>query len=502
MKVILAGYNVDVDTLNEYRRLAELSAVGDDEAAGLAGRLLEKDFLTPETISAAYARISRNPRPVNELRHIAREEVDKARKSNRNIIFGLGHSSVAEHAAFNFDVLNISRLAVEAVEHFRLASYTEKSQRYILFKGDYIVPEEIRELGLAEEFQSLVEEQNKAYHLLYEKLHPYFFNKYPEMAGEQGQQRTLEGWAKEDARYAISLATHTQLGMTLNARSLENMISKCAAHPLAEVREFAGQLSRVTEGIAPSLIKYTQPTDYLRNKPAHLKEWIAGSVTREEAAKNSPEVELLNFTPEADRKILALALFRFGGLEWHAAEETARNADSEQLERFYREVFRDMNPWDSVLREFEFVEFTFQLIVSASNFGQLKRHRMANLLVQPYRPELGITVPPSISEIGMEKLLQEIAAKSAEFYAKVAWRNEAAAEYALTNAHRRRVVIKMNLRELYHFMRLRMDAHAQWDIRETAQRMYEQIVDRVPLAAALMSGKDRFEEIKKNFFRS
>ncbi|MBW2559006.1 MAG: hypothetical protein JRD69_09300, partial [Deltaproteobacteria bacterium] len=61
MKVILAGHNVDYEVIKECRASLEnaLSGYGSES-------------LTPETISAAYARISRNPLPVNELRKIAR----------------------------------------------------------------------------------------------------------------------------------------------------------------------------------------------------------------------------------------------------------------------------------------------------------------------------------------------------------------------------------------------------------------------------------------------
>jgi thymidylate synthase ThyX len=115
MKVILAGFNVDLDALKEYKK---------------------KDIvLTPESISAAYARISRSPKPVDSLRQESRKEVAKARRSNRTIIFEMGHHSVAEHAVFNFDIIGISRTAIEELEKFRLCSYTEKSQRYVTLKG-------------------------------------------------------------------------------------------------------------------------------------------------------------------------------------------------------------------------------------------------------------------------------------------------------------------------------------------------------------------------------
>jgi hypothetical protein len=140
MNVILAGYNLDSKTLAEAREylsrcLAEMdpkSALYKDVKA-----YLDADHFTPETLSAAYARISRNPAPIPELRDIARLEVDKARKSNQNIIFGLGHSSVAEHAVFNFDILGVSRRVVEDIQHFRLTSHTEKSQRYIKLDDDF-----------------------------------------------------------------------------------------------------------------------------------------------------------------------------------------------------------------------------------------------------------------------------------------------------------------------------------------------------------------------------
>ncbi|MCK5259920.1 MAG: FAD-dependent thymidylate synthase, partial [Candidatus Omnitrophica bacterium] len=105
MEVILAGYNVDTDVLSE-----------------LSGGKEAREDLTPEVLSAAYARISRDPRPINELRIDSRNEIERARRSNSSIIFKMGHHSVAEHAVFNLDILGISRFAMEELEKFRLCS--------------------------------------------------------------------------------------------------------------------------------------------------------------------------------------------------------------------------------------------------------------------------------------------------------------------------------------------------------------------------------------------
>ncbi|MBN2397712.1 MAG: FAD-dependent thymidylate synthase, partial [Deltaproteobacteria bacterium] len=188
MKIILAGHNVDYEVINACRTALE-----------------GEDRLTPETLCAAYARISRNPLPVDELRRVARGEVEKARQSNQTIVFGMGHSSIAEHAIFNIDILGVSRLAVEEIEKFRLCSYTEKSQRYIRLEDDFVVPQEVKNAGLEGPFVDTIKEQNALYHELYAALREHLFEKHRDMVADPSNRPTVDGWAKEDARYIVSL---------------------------------------------------------------------------------------------------------------------------------------------------------------------------------------------------------------------------------------------------------------------------------------------------------
>ena len=131
--------------------------------------------------------------PIDELRAIARVEVEKARKSNQNIIFGYGHSSVAEHASFNIDVIGVSRYAVEEIQKFRLLAYTEKSQRYILLEDDFVIPEEIKNAGLKNLFVRTIKAQNACYHALYEKLRPWVFDQNPELAAKEKKPQDARG---------------------------------------------------------------------------------------------------------------------------------------------------------------------------------------------------------------------------------------------------------------------------------------------------------------------
>jgi len=484
MKILLAGYNLDYDII---RFLKEKSGFQQD--------------LTPETISAAYARISRSPKQVNELREIACEEVDKARQSNRNIVFEMGHSSVAEHAVFNIDVIGVSRLLVEEIEKFRLCSFTEKSQRYVLFNKDFIIPEEIREANLADLFISTVEAQNAYYHALYEKLRPYVFEKYKDLAEDPANKSLLEGWAKEDARYAISMATQTQLGMTINARNLELMLRRLAALPLAEAQEYSENLYAATKEIAPSLIRYTQATDYdkftrlnLRSKASVLlQKYPSGS-------KKLPEVQLTSFSPAADNRIAAALLFSSSDTNYAQCLKLASKMTPRVKRALFKTAFENLQAHDAVLREMENVDLQFELILSSSCFAQLKRHRMSTIIAQEYNPQLGVTMPPSIKAIGQQKDFMEIMRQTQNAYEQIREKAPVAAAYVLTNAHRKRVLMKFNAREMYHLARLRADQHAQWDIRDLTIKMLKQAKKVMPLTLMMACGKDDFPGLRKKTF--
>jgi len=454
MRVVLAGYNVDSTVLEELKRNSP-----------------PREDVTPETLSASYARISRDPRPVDELRAAARAEVDRTRRSNQSIIFKMGHHSVAEHAVFNFDVIGVSRLAIEEIERFRLMSFTEKSQRYITLGEDFVIPEEVRRSGLEAVFVKTVKAQNALYHRLYARLKPFVLAKYAEAAADPRNHAVLDGWAKEDARYAVSLATQGQLGLTANARSLELLIRRFAAKA-----ETYPDLARAAE-----------------SWPARRSRARSGK----EAAKS---VRLAAAPEDGDDRVIAALLHSVTRWSYDECLGRARSAVASARRDIVRRALGRMEFYDFPPREFEHADLVYDLTVSASCFAQLKRHRMATLTWQRPDPALGVTVPPSIREAGAEREFLAVVDRTDETHARLERAIGPAADYVLTNAHRRRALVKVNVRELYHISRLRQDATAQWEIRDIAEEMSRLAAKAMPLACLLLGGKDAYPSIYAKIF--
>jgi flavin-dependent thymidylate synthase len=492
MEVILAGMNIDKSQLDEITDLLRVLAKhlnekpeNSDMSDVLSNRiseLLGRNNLTPETLSAAYARISRDPRPIDQLRDDARRQVGKARRSNRNIIFGLGHASVAEHAVFNLDILGVSRYLSEILQSHRLCSFTEKSQRYIHLDQDYHIPEQINASPLKNEFNAFVKDRFSDYKKLVEIL--------------EKDIKHDPSLSAEDARYILPLCTTTQMGMTVNARNLEMILQQAASSDVDEYKLFGEKLFSVIDGVAPSIIKYTEASTREKDTAKSLKTFDQ-HVKFHRRENVTDDVQLLYSTPHGDQLVANAILSKTYGSSL-SSDHNELFLEPNQIQRFYREIFRFMNPWDAAPREFEYVDFIFEICISAAAYAQLKRHRMMTITASPYNPVSGIKVPPVMSGHHCEDILHQASEHSQKLSDTLSSLSVNLIPYIMLGCHRRRVIVKINARELIHLSRLREDEHAQWDIRDLATAMVSQARKKVPGCMILACGKDRFETCRES----
>ncbi|MBN1297140.1 FAD-dependent thymidylate synthase [bacterium] len=494
MEINLAGMNIDhsllQDTIRLLRRAADCltqekpNLQENRRVADAIFALLDADSMTPETLSAAYARISRDPRSVDQLREESRYRVGKARRSNRTIIFGLGHASVAEHAVFNLDVIGISRYLSEYIQSHRLGSYTEKSQRYIRLDSDYTIPPELIGTPLSRDFEQFIQRRFDDYHALCRIIEKELDSAEPDVAGE-------------DARYVLPLAVTTQMGMTVNARTLERILQRAASSGLQEFQEWGRRVFSVIDGIAPSIIKYTAHSDRQTAIETALRSYQSREKPDPTAPGIRPPVQLVSVTPDGDRRVVEALL---AGLSGQSIGETHESfLDDPAIRRqIFLDVFREMEPWDPPPREFELADAQFELLISAAAYAQLKRHRMVTLRPGPYDPRLDITIPPVLKEGRGEVILRSAAAESAAIAHRMMCQAPLAAPYAFLACHRRRIIMKVNARELIHLSRLREDVHAQWDIREIVTAMVTLARAQLPGCMIAACGKHAFEAYRQS----
>ncbi|PKN79868.1 MAG: thymidylate synthase (FAD) [Candidatus Cloacimonetes bacterium HGW-Cloacimonetes-1] len=456
MQIVLAGYNID---------------------KSLIERFIENQETTPEVISAAYARISRSSKSISELRQEALSQINKARTSNENIIFEMGHSSVAEHAVFNIDIIGVSRLLTETLQRSRLASFTEKSQRYVTFHNDFIVPSEL-DHDLKVQYVALMGELFREYQQTLGSLLIQVMADYPLL-----KKREQEGMAKEDARYILPLATKTQMGMTINARSLEALLRRLNGLNTSEALELSQQLYRVVKDLTPSLIRYTEPDSFYQKC---FEMTFPGS-----SQKPRSSVTLLSSPDEADLQILAALLYSNAHTGYQEILDYLSQADAEEIARLSEQLYQDMQVWHKLPRAFEMAEFTFELHMSESCWAQFKRHRLCTIIRQKHSFDDLQIVPPNIPADSRERW-EILLAKSCQLGQLIESKHPGIGAYALTNSHQVTVLVRMNLRELHHFVRLRSDEHAQWEIRVLSQEIARIIKTLCPITAKYLMGKSEF----------
>ena len=219
----------------------------------------------PEEVTAvAFAKCSRSPKPFDEIASDLNQ--DKSRKFHEQWVMGYGHSSVAEHAVVHLALENISILATKAVEDTRLASFTEKSTRYQKFDLNRCYRDEQLMQQHGPLVESTLDQLFRTYALVHESVSELMKQKNPRVADEKesAYATKINALACDVARYVLPVGTLTNVGVTINARSLEHCITKLLSHSLQEMREIGAEMKSTAQQELPTLLKYAQENAFLK----------------------------------------------------------------------------------------------------------------------------------------------------------------------------------------------------------------------------------------------
>jgi thymidylate synthase ThyX len=442
--------------------------------------------LRPEVIAVAFAKTSRSP---ESFRDIARELTEeKSAAFHERWVVGYGHASVAEHAVLHIALENVSRLAIESVESARLASFTEKSTRYQIFARDgFYTPAAIAESRHAALYAETCTALMGAYFDGLGPLKTLVQAHNPRREGESDQRwdARIRSRYVDNARFLLPAATLANVGMTANARLLEHLVRKLLSHPLAEVREIGMDVKRVAQSEVPTLVKYAERSAYLADTEAALVE-RARALTRGASTPAPSGATLVDYQPDAEERIIAALLVRYGAGDYGCARDAVRAWPAERRAAFLEEALGRLGQYDVPLREIEHVTYTFDVLLDQGAYFEAKRHRMMTQSPQALTVDYGYSVPRAFVEAGLEARYRESQERVAAAYAALAPDFPHEAAYLVTNAFRRRVLMTMNLREAFHFCRLRAAANAHFSIRPIALAVYEAIRAVHPALAAYM----------------
>ncbi|RLD14688.1 MAG: FAD-dependent thymidylate synthase [Caldiserica bacterium] len=151
------------------------------------------------------------------------------------MIINLGHLSVIEHAVASFRISDVSRSLTHQLVRHRLASFTQKSQRYVDEKNfTFVEPPKI--------------EENPEAHKIYLDFMESVRETY-------GKLRDLK-IPKEDARFVLPNATTTEIVVTANLREWRHIVElRGSKHAQWEIRRMTIEILKILKREAPTVFE-------------------------------------------------------------------------------------------------------------------------------------------------------------------------------------------------------------------------------------------------------
>ena len=462
--------------------------------------LLSPKELSPETIAVAFAKTSRSPESFREIAAGLTDE--KAAKFHEKWVVGYGHASVAEHAVLHLAFENVSRLAIESIESNRLASFTEKSTRYQKWApDDFFVPPELDGHPLRSDYSAACRLLFQTYAESLEPVRALVMSRTERREGEsdEAKDRRVRSQYVDVCRFLLPAASLANVGMTANARVLENVISKMLSHSLMEVRAMGEQVKSVAKNEVPTLVKYADVVPYLVETMAEF-----GSLSSElENCKSDKSCTLIDYDRDGESKVLAASLYRFGEAPLADALAYVKGLSDVARGDLVAALLKRLGPHDIPLRELEYCTYTFDLLMDQGAYAEFKRHRMMTQTPQRLTTHLGFATPRLIAEAGLAAKYEAAMSEAAKTNEKLQEFNREIAQYVVPNAYNRRVLARFNLREAYAFCQLRAAPNAHFSIRRIAGQIHDAIREVHPsLAAYMQLPAETWQSVQATYFAS
>ncbi len=435
--------------------------------------------LSEEQLAVVFAMTSRRPEPFDEIATQVSQE--RAAGFHERWVLGYGHASVAEHAVLHLAVENVSRLACDTLEDNRLASYTEKSSRFQIMPSNYFhMPQELDEdAELRSVYVDTCRSLFTAYEDLLVDLRAHLLESQPRRENERvgAFNLRIRRAAIDSCRFILPASTLTNVGVTMNARSMEHAVSKLLSSPTMEERELGQELKDKGREITPTLVKYADFNPYI----AGAREWQEElAATEKISSERKINARLVSHDPHADVTLAAAFTYRFSDAAHESVIGHVKSLSPQARHEIIARSLKNLGPHDPLPREFELVDYVFELVMDYGAYREYKRHRMQSYFPQALTVIHGAVIPPLIEEAGLSDRFNEAVEASEAAFRLLNQSLPHVAPYLVTHAHRRRALVKLNARECFHLFKLRIQRQAHFTIQQVSEAALKLAVDAHP----------------------
>jgi thymidylate synthase ThyX len=240
-----------------------------------------------------------------------------------------GHASLRDSGVIRLCIEGISQRSTKKVEAARQGAYQEQSTRALPFTiGNAGIPYEIRETPFEGILLQLNQDSITLYDKIAERLPAYLKHKLIYLRHEADEKlrcargqvskpvpdgiwnRVINEKVFDVARYLLPQNMTTSLGITLNARRFQDMLTEWQSDPLYEVRMIGRVAQAESIKISPVLMKHGNKSEFYEALPGRRKEVydkLIGPVYSPNERRDI-STKLSKCTPEIETMVLASIL--------------------------------------------------------------------------------------------------------------------------------------------------------------------------------------------------
>ena len=415
---------------------------------------------------------------------------DKSGQFLKTYAIDHGHNSLREGSWLHFAIENVSQLVTRFVQRERRCSFEESSTRYISFskEGHWRDPDVVATGGVvAQAYESVIGETFAFYNELLERLPAYLRSMRPQREGEKpaAYERALRAESFDAARFLLTPALLTKWGMVADARTVADVVTELASHPLAEFRSVGEKIKAQADTTVRTLLTHAKPNEFLTEQYTTLRELAIAIGGRELAPpQGRPSVRLLACDKDLDTRLLTSLLYEQASLPFEHLRAKVGALHPAEREQLFATAMAARGSRDPLPFALEAAQpFDFEILVDFGAYRDIGRHRKGMQMQQVLTVEHGYPVPPLVRDAGMADRYCEVLDRAAKAQRLVATAHPLAAGYVTPFAFLQRVRLVFDPRQVGYFIELRSGPEGHFSYRQIALEMLALVRERAPLFA-------------------